>query len=96
LSRANPELTFRPERLEALALKECRAYFTGLTLYHNLFVRAGLPTSSMLAMTLDQKMHRTVDRVYRVLGLLYPWKDIAAARWAIDRGDARAQSSAFE
>jgi AAA family ATP:ADP antiporter len=96
LSRANSELTFRPERLEALALKECRAYFTGLTLYHNLFVRAGLPTSSMLAMTLDQKMHRTVDRVYRVLGLLYPWKDIAAARWAIDRGDARAQSSAFE
>lgn len=96
LSRANPELTFRPERLEALALKEGRAYFTGLTLYHNLFVRAGLPTSSMLAMTLDQKIHRNVDRLYRVLGLLYPWKDIAAARWAIERGDARARSSAFE
>ena len=96
LSRANPELTFKPEPLEVLALKEGRTYFNGLTLHYNLFVRAGLPTNSVLAMTLDQKFRRGLDRIYRLLGLLYPWKDIAAARWAIDRGDARARSSAFE
>jgi CRP-like cAMP-binding protein/HEAT repeat protein len=96
LSRANPALTFKPEPLEVLALKESRAYCTALTLHHNLFVRAGLPTSSTLAMTLDQKMHRNVDRIYRLLGLLYPWKDIAATRWAIERGDCRARASAFE
>ena len=28
--------------------------------------------------------------------MLYPWKDIAAARWAIDHGDARSRSGAFE
>jgi CRP-like cAMP-binding protein len=27
---------------------------------------------------------------------MYPWKDISAARWAIERGDARERSSAFE
>ena len=96
LSRANPELTFKREPLEVLALREGRAYFTALTLHYNLFVRAGLPTTSTLAMTLDQKIHRNVDRIYRLLGLLYPWKDIAAARWAIERGDARARASAFE
>jgi CRP-like cAMP-binding protein len=31
-----------------------------------------------------------------LLGLLYPWKDVAAARWAIERGDARARAGALE
>ena len=96
LSRENPELVFKTEPIETLALKEGRGYFNWLSLYHNLFVRAGLPTTSVLALTLDQKLSRSVDRIYRLLGLLYPWKDIAAARWAIDHGDARARSSAFE
>ena len=26
----------------------------------------------------------TLDRIYRLLGLIYPWKDIAAARWTIE------------
>ena len=96
LRREHPELTFKAEPIEALALKEGRGYFNWLGLHHNLFVRAGLPTDAVLALTLDQKLARSVDRIYRLLGLLYPWKDIAAARWAIERGDARARSSAFE
>ena len=96
LSRDNPDLTFEKEPIEALALKEGRAYFNWLSLHHNLFVRAGLPTDSVLALTLDQKLGRSVDRIYRLLGMLYPWKDIAAARWAIDHGDARSRSGAFE
>ena len=96
LSRDHPELEFKAAPIEALALKEGRGYFNWLSLYHNMFVRAGLPTSSVLGLTLDQKLSRSVDRIYRMLGLLYPWKDIAAARWAIDHGDARARSSAFE
>ena len=96
LSRASPELTFKPEPLEGLALRESRAYCTALTLHYNLFVREGLPTSSTLALTLTQKLRRNVDRIYRLLGLLYPWKDVAAARWAIERGSPRARASAFE
>ena len=96
LGRAHPDLTFETEPIEKLALKEGRGYFNWLSLHHNLFIRAGLPTDSVLALTLDQKLGRSIDRIYRLLGLLYPWKDIAAARWAIEHGDARARSSALE
>ena len=96
LSRAHPDLTFETEPIEKRALKEGRGYFNWLSLHHNLFVRAGLPTDSVLALTLDQKLGRSVDRIYRLLGMLYPWKDITAARWAIGHGDARSRSSAFE
>ena len=96
LSRDNPALTFKAEPIEAQALKEGRGYFNWLSLHHNLFVRAKLPTDSVLALTLDQKLGRSLDRIYRLLGLLYPWKDIAAARWAIEHGDARSRSGAFE
>jgi CRP-like cAMP-binding protein len=37
-----------------------------------------------------------MDRVYRLLGLIYPWKDVSAARYAIERGEARSRSSALE
>ena len=96
LNRAHPDLTFGTEPIEKLALKEGRGYFNWLSLHHNVFIRAGLPTDSVLALTLDQKLGRNVDRIYRLLGLLYPWKDIAAARWAIEHGDDRARSSAVE
>ena len=96
LARDHSSLTFATEPIEKLALQEGRRYFNWLSLHHNLFVRAGLPTDSVLAITLDQKLGRSVDRIYRLLGLLYPWKDIAAARWAIEHGDTRARSGALE
>ena len=40
--------------------------------------------------------HRTVDRIYRLLSLIYPWKDIAAARWTLEHGDSRGRASALE
>ena len=96
LSRAHPDLTYETEHIEKLVLKEGCGYFNWLSLHHNVFVRADLPTDSVLALTLDQKIGRSVDRIYRLLGLIYPWKDIAASRWAIEHSDARARSSALE
>src|SRR5262249_27013022 len=45
---------------------------------------------------LNEKLQRTLDRIYRLLGLLYPWKDISAARWAIEHGEGRERASALE
>ncbi|MGH3118433.1 MAG: cyclic nucleotide-binding domain-containing protein, partial [Gaiellales bacterium] len=90
------ELMIRPDRVEALALKEAVRYFNYLTLHYNLFLREDFPSDSLLAHALQEKIRRTMDRVYRLLGLLYPWKDIAAARWAIERGGFRARASALE
>ena len=67
--------------IEAIVLKEVRGLFNTLTLHYNLFRIDGQPSSSLLARGLEERMSRGLDRVYRLLGLLYPWKDIAAARW---------------
>ena len=41
-------------------------------------------------------MARIKDRIYRLLTLLYPWSDIAAARWTLEHGDPRSRASASE
>jgi len=96
LHRERPELTFAREPFEQLAISEARRYFTHLSHHYNLFVRAGLPGDSLLARALQEKIVRALDRVYRLMGLLYPWKDVSAARWTIERGDARSKASALE
>ena len=41
-------------------------------------------------------MSRMMNRVYLLLSLIYPWKDIAAARWTLEHGESRAKASASE
>jgi len=53
--------------------------------------RSGRDT--LLARALDEKVHRTVDRIYRLLGLIHPWKDVAAARWSGARRASRSATS---
>ena len=96
LRREQPSLTFEKEAIENRVLKEGRKYFNRLGLHFNLFVSAKLPTNSVLAVALGEKLVRTVDRIYRLLGLLYPWKDVSAARWSIEHGDNRARANALE
>jgi len=96
LRRSRPDLTFPREPIEALALKEGLRYFNYLSLRHNLFRDPAEARDSLLARALTEKIGRTVDRIYRLLGLIYPWKDIAAARWSLEHGDARGRSGAAE
>ena len=49
-----------------------------------------------MARALSYKCEQAVDRIYRLLGLLFPWKDIFSTRWSIEHGDSRARASAFE
>jgi ATP:ADP antiporter, AAA family len=95
LRRDHAHLTFAREPIEAHAIKEGRGYFDALSLHHNLFSR-GTGTDSLLAQALTQKMHRTKDRIYRLLALIYPWQDIAAAQWTLEQGDSRRRASASE
>ncbi|HEX2343333.1 MAG TPA: Npt1/Npt2 family nucleotide transporter [Vicinamibacterales bacterium] len=90
------KLRIRRDEIEALTLEEAARYFKHRVLYDDVFVRGGFPGDSLLAHALQEKITRTTDRVYWLLGLLYPWKDVAAARWAIERGDPRARASALE
>jgi len=96
LRRSDAPLTFPREAIEALALREGRRYFNYLSLSDNLSRGKAVEAGSLLAMALQQKMARTQDRVYRLLALVYPWKDIAAAEWTLRHGDSRGRSSASE
>ncbi len=95
LRRTDVPLSFPRETLEALTLNEGTHYFNYLSLYDNLFGRKQLD-SDLLAKTLDQKMERTRDRIYRLLALIYPWRDIGAAQWTLRHGDPRGRASASE
>jgi AAA family ATP:ADP antiporter len=96
LRRDRPDLVFTRAPIEAFALKEGLRYYDYFTLHYNLFARAKLSTDVLLATVLKEKMARSIDRLYRLLGLIYPWKEIAAARYAIERGDSRSRASAVE
>jgi AAA family ATP:ADP antiporter len=96
LRREQTTLMFPREPIEALAIAEGRRYFSYLSLYDNLFGKASLGSDSVLADALEQKMARTKDRIYRLLTLIYPWKDIVAAEWTLQHGDTRSRASASE
>ncbi|HSL22842.1 MAG TPA: Npt1/Npt2 family nucleotide transporter [Vicinamibacterales bacterium] len=99
LRHQNDTLQFPREPIERLLLGEARRYFAALTTHHSLFVRqrTGAPDGPpLLFHALNEKCRRSLDRMYRLLSLLYPWKDIDAARWALEHGDSRAKSSASE
>jgi HEAT repeat protein/CRP-like cAMP-binding protein len=96
LRRSDAPLTFPRPPVEKLAIDEGRVYFNYLSLHHNVFGQNRLPAGSTLALALEQKLARIKDRIYRLLTLIYPWRDIAAAQWTLAHGEARSRASASE
>ncbi len=86
LRRRNPEFSFKRGPIEERVLKECEA----AARYARYAACCGQERSAarLLARALREKAERSADQACRLLGLVYPWKDIAAARVAIDRGGA--------
>jgi AAA family ATP:ADP antiporter len=96
LRREHPELTFPSEPVEALTQQEARRFFRFLSLHHNLFGGKQLSPDSLLAQALTEHTGRLRNRIFKLLALLYPPKDIDAARWTLEQGDARGRASASE
>jgi HEAT repeat protein/CRP-like cAMP-binding protein len=96
LCREHPEFSMRRDTIESLALKEADRYFTYLGMRWNMFQALSGSNTFLLGQALTERLERTRDRIYRLLSLLYPWKDIAAARWALEHGDGRSRSRAAE
>ncbi len=93
LRRSHPGLVFAPAPIEERVLAEARQALRALSLRFNLS-REGGP-DSLLGRALEERRERSVDRVYRLLGLLFPWRDVAVARRGME-GDARAHARAAE
>jgi ATP/ADP translocase/HEAT repeat protein/CRP-like cAMP-binding protein len=96
LHRDHPELTFPASAVERVLVWETGRYYTYLTLRFNLVARERSAERSLIVSALDDKLTRTMDRVFHLMGLIYPWKDIAAARYALKRGEARRRAAALE
>jgi len=96
LHREHPYLAFSRRSLEALVLKESSRYYDYLTLRYSLVRVDTLASRSLLVRALDDKLERTLDRIYLLLALIYPWRDVVTARYTIEHSGGRARSSAIE
>jgi ATP:ADP antiporter, AAA family len=96
LRRENPSLPCPRPTLETAVIRETSRYYNGLTLQHNLLRHSLDAADSLLGRALEDKLRRSVDRVYRLLGLLYHVEDVAAARYTIEQGERRRRAAAVE
>lgn len=83
-------------RIEAHLFRECARYYAPLSLRFNLVSADPSAAASLIGAALDDKLLRGVDRVFRLLGLIHDWEDVAAARYSLEHGDARTRASALE
>ncbi len=91
--REHPALVVARGPVEERALAEARQALRYLSLRFNLLGDEG--QGSLLDRALEERRARSVDRVYRLLGLIFPWRDVAIARQGME-GDARAHARAAE
>ncbi|HVQ13942.1 MAG TPA: HEAT repeat domain-containing protein, partial [Vicinamibacterales bacterium] len=96
MRRESPALLCPRQTLEAVVVKETSRYYNSLTLQHNLMRHVLDAADSLLGKALEDKLRRSVDRIYRLLGLLYQVDDVAAARFTIEQGERRRRAAAVE
>jgi AAA family ATP:ADP antiporter len=96
IHRIKPELSFNRNPIESLIQEEVVRHTQYRRLHRMLFESQNYPKESLLARAMVEKMKRGVDRIYRLLSLLYPWKDITAARHSIEHGDTRSRAGTLE
>jgi AAA family ATP:ADP antiporter len=93
LRREHPALAFARGPVEERTLAEARQALRCLSLRFNLLRDEG--HGALLDQALEEQRERSVDRVYRLLGLIFPWRDVAVTRRGME-GDARAHARAAE
>ena len=82
--------------VEERIMRESAHYCEALTLRQNLLDHAPDPHDTLLERALGERLERTLDRIYRLMGVLYEVDDIAAARQAIERGGHKRHTHALE
>ena len=95
LHREHAELTFQTKPVEKLLLQETTRYYRWTALHHDVHTHTngGAP---LLTRVLAEKMKRSSDRIYRLLGLAHSVEDVRAARAAIEGSDSRRRAGGLE
>ena len=93
----HPEISFDPDRVTPLVERELRAYYRYLAALQ-LGSPAGVKASAaFLRRALSEQLSRKMEIIFRLLGLLYPPKEILDAYYGISSGrrDLRANAQEF-
>jgi CRP-like cAMP-binding protein/HEAT repeat protein len=94
--RSNEALRLDRPALVNFVGHESGRYYGYLILRQNLRSACRDCDGALVVQVLDDKLRRAVDRIFRALGLLHSWKDVTAARHALQHGNARARADAAE
>jgi ATP:ADP antiporter, AAA family len=96
LRQGGGSLFFEPRRVEEILARQVEAYyqlFEGLQLYQSVDGEAPL---QLLQKVLREKQAQVQERIFRLLGLLYPPQDMHRAYLGLVSGQARLRASALE
>ncbi|MEW6321324.1 MAG: MFS transporter [Acidobacteriota bacterium] len=97
LRQEHPDLVIPRGPVEHVALTEVRRYRKYLGLYSGLLSNPSTAIGdTLLARALREKLRRTWDRTFRLLGLIHPQQDVRNARWAIEHGSGPLRAGAIE
>ncbi|MDX2153905.1 MAG: Npt1/Npt2 family nucleotide transporter [Bryobacteraceae bacterium] len=97
LRSAVPALSYRSEPVARQILDEARYYFSlhmSLAPFQNATSRR--TASSLLARTLEERLRNTIERLFTLLGLQYPQKEISAAYQAVNRRQGEEYGAAID
>ena len=97
LRESNPHLNYRDEFVTQQIYQEARYYFelnAALAPFRNRQKPA--PAASLLARTIEERLRQTLERLFRLLGLRYPPRDIYSAYVAVNQQQAERFSAAVE
>jgi AAA family ATP:ADP antiporter len=97
LRDANPNLDYRSKRFIDQIHEEAQWYFEFHSVLAALRVRNGTgPATSLLVKTLEHRLTTTLERLFRLMGLRYPPRQIYAAYLAINRRNAEEFTAAID
>ena len=91
-----PNLRFDLQQVETWLIEETQSYYEHLQILHLYREVHEGPATNLFKKALQEKMNRTIEMIFRLLGLLYPPKDMYSAYHAFVGGEKRMRASAIE
>jgi CRP-like cAMP-binding protein len=88
IRRADPGVPMPRPPIEAMILRECDTVTRYAALFRECFGDRMPARGRLLARALSEKSERAADRIFRLLGLIHSWRDIASARHSFHAGGA--------
>jgi AAA family ATP:ADP antiporter len=91
-----PDLRFNDDRINLLTLRELRRYYQYASLLQSVQRNGASPANAFLRRALQEQLGHMLDVIFRLIGLLYPPKDIFDAYYRLSSGRPDLRANALE